>query len=228
MATEMNIFLKACESVDHIRRAKRSLTTMPVASASTRRCLQEWMDAHKSHYGNDHLKPKSHWAFDVCDHLESDPMVIDAFVIERLHLRVKAEAEFIKRLENYESSVLARVVNAQVESSQKEAGCGLIGRTAPLPGAPDAIVADRMEVFGAHFSVGDFIARGDQIAQVQACADENGELFVIADAWHKEASDDVRQSWRSAGARCVWPASELHEVISWKLLANGCVIVIDC
>ena len=43
---------------------------------------------HIAAYGVDKLKPKHHWMFDVAEMLQHTEAVLDAFIIERLHLRV--------------------------------------------------------------------------------------------------------------------------------------------
>ena len=41
-------------------------------------------------YGEGWMKPKHHWQMDVPRHTQRDGLVLDAFVIERTHLAVKA------------------------------------------------------------------------------------------------------------------------------------------
>ena len=85
-----------------------------------------------------------------------DSWVFDAFVIERLHLRVRSIAENVKRLDEFETSVLSGVVNSHSRRAQESsASCGLIGRSATLPGEPNVFLSEHMELSGKIISVGD-------------------------------------------------------------------------
>ena len=51
-------------------------------------------------YGREHVKPKTHWVFDIADQLEEHAwlgILFDAFTIERFHVRVKRTAVDVKR-----------------------------------------------------------------------------------------------------------------------------------
>ena len=75
-------------------------------------------------------------------------MVLDAFVIERVHLRVKAAADNIRNTRTFELSTLAGVLNNQISTWSTAMPNGLRGRTAPVPGPIAALVADRLEIGG--------------------------------------------------------------------------------
>ena len=52
--------------------------------------VSDHMRKHLAAYGDANIKPKHHWMFDVAEQLATHPCVLDAFITERLHLRVKA------------------------------------------------------------------------------------------------------------------------------------------
>ena len=220
-------YLKASSCVDIITKAKRRQMPMRPASVALRNCLQEWMASHKEAFGTGGVKPKGHWAFDIADQLAQDPAVIDSFVVERLHLRVRAAAEHVRRLEGYEQSVLSRVLNEQARVLQSHTTKGLVGRTAPFPGLRSATVSDCLEFFGMHAHVGDFVQRGEDVAKVLACAEEGDELFLVVELHLMVRSCSTRSStWQSRGLRSVWPATEVTEVVAWKDLGEGKTLVI--
>ena len=95
----------------------------------------------------------------MADHLADDPAVVDSFVVERLHLRVRAAAEHVKKLDGYERTVLSRVLNEQVRALQTATTRGLVGRRAPFPGLPSAMVSDKLEVDG--FMLGSMTLSGE-------------------------------------------------------------------
>ena len=228
LATPLRQYLKVSNCVDIILRAKRQQMTTVEASTALRECLQEWLVTHKAAFGSHGVRPKSHWAFDVAEQLAIDSVVVDTFVIERLHLRVRAAAEHIKKLESYETSVLSRVVNEQFRALQEGfGGHRVLGRHAPFPGIPAAKVADTLEFDGVHVSVGDIVRRGQDIAKVVACAEEDGALFAVVDLQVVAHTCSPRSStWTPRGARSVWSAGDIAEVVAWKDLDEGRTLVI--
>ena len=163
----------------------------------------------------------------MADQLATDPVVVDSFVVERLHLRVRAAAEHVKKLEGYERTVLSRVLNDQARALQIVATRGLIGVRAPFPGLPSATVSDRMEVDGVHVAVGDFVRRGQDIAKAVACAEEGGVLFVVVDLQVVAHTCSPRSStYTLTGDRSVWPASDISEVVAWKDMGQGQTLVL--
>ena len=220
-------YLKASACVDIITKAKRRQMPMKIASVALRQGLQEWLASHKEAFGTGGVKPKAHWAFDIADQLALDPAVIDSFVVERLHLRVRAASEHIRFLEGYEQSVLSRVLNEQARVLKCQTTKGLVGRTAPFPGLPSATVSDNLEVLGFHAHVGDFVKRGEDVAKVLACAEEGHELFLVVELHFVVCSCSARSStWRSQALRSVWPAIEVAEVVAWKDLGEGKTLLI--
>ena len=228
LAAPLQQYLKVSKCIDLILKAKRQQMTTVEASTALRECLQDWLATHKAAFGTQFVKPKSHWAFDVADQLAIDSVVVDTFVIERLHLRVRAAAEHCKKLNSYETSVLARVVNEQVRAlHQGFGGPRVLGRHAPFPGMPAANVADTLELDGVHVSVGDMVRRGQDVAKVVACAEEDGALFAVVDLQVVAHTCSPRSStWTPRGVRSVWPAGDIAEVIAWKDLGEGRTLVV--
>ena len=168
-------------AVDLLLLAKRRATPIDQAAIDLREAVARHLREHQTLYGPDSVKPKNHWAFDVCDQLEQDPVVYDSFIIERLHLRVKAVAEHCKRLEDYETSVLSGVVNDHSRKCQGAtfAHC-MLGKSCPFHGLESADVSDTMELRGVRATVGDFVFHGNNEAGcVVACACEDGLLFLV-------------------------------------------------
>ena len=54
--------------------------------------------------------------FDVADQWKTHSIVIDAFVVERLHLRVKHVAEHVRNTSTFERSCLASLINLHIAS----------------------------------------------------------------------------------------------------------------
>ena len=106
-------FEAACRVLDVLLVAKRGVASARHASDHLMAACREHLRLHKAAYGTGCLKPKHHWLLDVPPQLERDDLVIDAFVVERNHLIVKAVAENIKHLATFERSVLSGILNVQ-------------------------------------------------------------------------------------------------------------------
>ena len=192
---------------------------MAEAGALVRTCLQKHMVVHKQEYGEDRVKPKHHWALDIADLLMRDRWMFDAFVIERLHLRVRATAENVKNLATYSSSVLSGMVNYHSHIAQRSLpGCGLVGKTISPDNRSSVLLSDHMDVGGKTFSVGDFACRGEELGCVVACCVEALNLFAIVDLWRKVAQISQHSSrWESTTPqRAVWRAVDMLECVAWE------------
>ena len=202
---------------------------MSVAGRELRAQLSEWLRSHKAIYGDAHIRPKHHWAFDVCDQLEADPMVIDAFTLERLHLRIRCQADRCCTLHNYEDTVLAGVTNVQSARAEVAADAiALVGKVERFPGMPSVSVSDAACCNGSAFKVGSYVCRGGHsVGHLVACACEAGLLFLIVD----EMIDDGKVTEScvrcfEGGSRVVWRAAEVTPALAWKRHPDGRVLVI--
>ena len=150
-------FRASCHVIDVIMLAKQGRIPMQQASSTLRAALADQLTKHVAAYTDSHVKPKHHYMFDVADQWERQGEVVDAFVVERLHLRVKAVAEPIRNTSSFERSCLASLINTHCRVLHEEHfGNGLVGRSAPLVGTP-ADVADCMRVHDMQLTVGDLV-----------------------------------------------------------------------
>ena len=157
IALQKQSYAAVCKIIDVVLLAKQGRIPLAQASGLLRRSLVDHLTKHKSAYGVEHIKPKHHYMFDVASQWERHAEVVDAFVIERLHLRVKAVAEPVRNTSCFERSCLASLINSHCRLLQEEKfGDGLIGRSAVLDGT-SADIADCMRVQGMQLSVGDIV-----------------------------------------------------------------------
>jgi len=183
---------------------------------------------HQIAYGSVYIKPKHHWMMDIPAQLVRDQCVLDAFIIERTHLLVKGIADHIDNTRCFERSVLSGVTTRAFEyAAVAEAGDGLVGRCAPLPGFPGVHVADKLSVFNFEVSVDDIILRGTNAGVVVACALEGGRLLVVVDLLVQTV---IRSShttvFRLAGQHEVWSASDVGHCLGWYGQPDGSFVVI--
>jgi hypothetical protein len=92
---ERKSFYAAVAVVDLIMQAKNSLSSASVRAVVGKltTAIQQHLRAHKAAYGEGRIKPKHHWLWDVALQLLRDGLVLDAFVVERNHLSIKAFAQ---------------------------------------------------------------------------------------------------------------------------------------
>ena len=64
--------------------------------------------------GTDHLIPKTFLNHEIAMQFFLLQLIFDAFICERIHLRIKKVAERIQNTTNYEMSVLCRVTRGQI------------------------------------------------------------------------------------------------------------------
>lgn len=106
-------FDAACKVLDLILIAKRGLASPRAAAGPLLEACRAHLQLHKAAYGSWFIKPKHHWLLDIPPQMHRDNLIIDAFVIERNHLVVKAVAENVRNTSTFERSVLAGMLNAQ-------------------------------------------------------------------------------------------------------------------
>jgi len=146
---ELASFDAACHCIDALQVAKRGVWASDVAVQRLERASAQFLQLHKAAYGTTHMRPKHHWIMDIPAQLRRDGCVLDMFIIERLHLQVKAIAENVRNTIVFERSVLAGVSNLQAQRLATSFGdCGLEGREIRWPGARGVLVAERLSYLG--------------------------------------------------------------------------------
>ena len=97
-------FLAGCKVVDLLRLPKLHQLEVAEAEAMLTDAISDFMEKHKAAHGIEHIKPKHHWVLGVAISAFRHGMVIDMWIIERLHLRVKPEAELVRNTASFERS----------------------------------------------------------------------------------------------------------------------------
>ena len=225
LAREIESFQAACHTMDTIVAAKKEIVPAREAAGQLRRALSNWMREHKRCYGENHIIPKHHWMYDICDQLEVDDYVFDQLVVERLHLTVKSHAERCDNMRIFERSVLKGTFIEQLGNLQDlRPDCYLKGKqTMGLVGFPDAKLAKSMDALGMHISVEDVVLHQgmDSLPNhgvVLACVEENDTLYAIVDdmRYHGRLSRHCTY-WEPTGRLRVWPALELEQELRFFL-----------
>ena len=221
IAAKLQSFIAACAVVDILLLAKRRHISTKDASARLFAALRHHGRCHVAAYGNQNLKPKFHWLWDIAELLSKDDYVLDCFVVERLHQRAKSIANNIRNTRCYERSVLAGVL-AVHRNTLRAPGSpvfGLAGHTAPLPNCPEARVGNRLVHQGLHISVGDMVFAGDALGCVASCCMQGGVLYAVVEEMaflgHATKHSSIWQRPKAMSLK-VWCADRLDLAVAWS------------
>ncbi len=83
-------FSAACDCIDLVLLAKRRVASPSAVEPQLQSALAKHLELHKLAHGVRAVKPKHHWQLDMPRQLSRDGLVLDAFIVERIHLQVKA------------------------------------------------------------------------------------------------------------------------------------------
>jgi hypothetical protein len=226
VAGQVASFKALCRVIDIILSAKRGCSNIRDTSAALSTAINRFMDLHKSMYGEEFLVPKHHWLCDLPSQLLRDGLVLDCFVVERMHLQVKRTSENVKNLKFFERATMRGVMNSYFAAAEDSAGDGLRGKTLQCPGTRAAI-AQSMRVWNFEVSVGDIILRGEECGCVVACASEDGELLAIVDVMTtvSQIGGGHAVKARSGASRAVWPANQIEHSVGWRMDGDLMIVV---
>ena len=214
-------FEAVCRVLNLILETKHETVRVAQAVPLLEDAISEHLRLHKLAYGTEHIRPKHHWMFDIPKQVKTDNCVLDAFVVERRHLRVKAAATPVLNTEVYNKSCMSNLLTAALHHLCKDE-CfppdGLIGTMAPLADDAHVVVSDKMRGFSMLVSVGDMVMRGECGGCVVACAMDRGSLFAIVTVC--EPIRNVPGHWRDAGRVEVWDAERLSFCFAWRSVAD--------
>ena len=189
---------------------------MKIASRRLREAYTEHMIRTQDVYGTNHIKPKAHWMFDVCDQLDECDEVIDSYAIERNHIFVKSVAEHITRRDTYETSLLSSVTTLHRQRLAESVDNCLLGRKSELEGCGSITVANCLTCNGLVITVGDFVLRGAVVGEVITAALDAAGLCMLVEVW-EPCGDILPHSKRYSPAckRDRWPAEQVVQSVAW-------------
>ena len=159
LVQHIDSFLAACRSLDLLLAAKRVLGDPSELGQALELQVSHYIALHKAAHGTALIKPKFHWALGIPSQICRNRIVLDAFAIERSHLRVKAVAEHVQNTASFERSVMASLSTVCWTHAETDVfGNCLLGPTAPLPGIHETWIADLMQVWSVEFTIDDMVS----------------------------------------------------------------------
>ena len=228
MAMQVASFNACCDILDIIQRAKQGRCTMAEGSRLLMQAASRHLSMHIACYGTGNVKPKHHWVFDVAEQWLEHACVLDAFLIEKEHLRAKQVADRVDNTSQYEISVLSGILHAQVQSlNDLGPQAELLGNAVPYPGFDNALVSDSVTIDGVHLSVGDFIFSDARAAKIIACIQEDGEFLLVVDTLALVARLSSHSgNYAFNGQRKVWNAAVATQALAWREINAGCWTIV--
>ena len=168
------------------------------------------------------MKPKYHWCYDIAEQLERDQgfqVLLDAFVVERLHLRFRDIGNRIDNQIRYERTLLTRAIIAQKSSlCDARTTFGLLGPTETVfPDVPELVMGARLQHGGKKIDVGDVVfLYGMRPGMVKACVRQNVTLLVIVQLYQLlEKISEHSGTWQLSEDREAWHASDVQLALAW-------------
>ena len=151
-------------------------------------CMENFMTCHGDAYGRLSFKPKHHWSMHLPLQYEEDGMLVDTFVLERKHKMLLSCGHDIGNTTRFERTV---AVNSLIMQATTLGKCKASGLQEPVTQCLTLTLA-----FGAAVQVSSgmragatYIRKGDVVflagvpVDVQACAQQGNDLYVIGEAF---------------------------------------------
>jgi len=185
LGRESSSMLALCAVTDELQAIKRGGGS--VAALTT--AIRDHMTLFGLAHGREAFKPKHHYALHLAAQIQRDEGLLDCFVLERKHQKIKAICQAIDNTRAFERSALPRVIQEQLRelSAPGWAQLGLRGRRLQCPslaasqGASEAEVAPAVIGFGVTASAGDVVvAQQGQMYRVECAACVDGRLCLVA------------------------------------------------
>ena len=208
-------FEASCRVLDLILDAKRCDVASSAAAYELKGAIRDMIRCHIQAYGDQHILPKHHWMLDVPAQIERDGCVLDAFIIERIHLSVKSVANNVRNTSRFERSVLAGVLHVQFRRCQEvHMAYGLRGKVASWQGL---LLAHHLALAGLDVSTGDIVFyQGDSAGIVRSCLLDDRTLAVAVEALASVAAASPHScAWRPTGIVKIWPAASVRPARAW-------------
>ncbi len=156
-------------------------------------------------------------------------MVIDQFVVERLHHASKAAAQQIYNVSTFEKSMMEAGLTKKIADFALHCFyrcCFARGKTSAFPGAPHATTARAVVHDGSQYGIGDVVFSGGECGEVAACCDEHGSLYVVVEVLRRMRQVTPHSAlFTPTKAMKVWRVESLDAAGAWLHDAGSTLVV---
>ena len=225
------VYVAGCKIVDIIKLVKHRRLSTHDAKPLLLTAIGEWFQLHKVKYGTVHVKPKFFWMWAIAERIADEEWLFDMFYIERQHKRVKPHAELVRNLQQFECSVLMRVLDAQICSLQfddfDQLRYSLLNRQVRLAtnGGVVGWMADRCICGGANLSCDDIVMdQHGNAAVILACIlCDDGRLLLKVELMQNAGRSGV--VFAMTHAEALWLARDVYQPTAWRQREDGCFVL---
>ena len=158
--------------------------------------------------------PKSHWLSHVSSYKS---ILVDTFIVERLHRRAKLFSSNVKNTHRFEKTVVEMVFGHQCKADIVDRSfAGPLGH----PGSGQALWKTCV-VEGIPFGVGGFVRFAGEVGQIVGCSEgRDGDVDLLVRQCTPRTCRPLRSSWfnfvavQSVAEK--WDASDCESAVAWK------------
>ena len=181
---ELRSFLCMCDIVKQVQRMKRQCPVLESEVVRLKLLQKSHLQAFIACYGEQQVRPKHHYSLHIGDQCLEHGMMIDCFVLERKHKRIKHIANHINKSSTYETSVMAVVWNASLCSASQLAE-HFVGRStvsqelAAILGAQEVLIGAQMMHNRISICCNDVLVSDTDAIEVCACIQLNGNFCLL-------------------------------------------------
>ena len=157
-----------------------------------------------------------HWLWDIADQLGLHCIVLDALVIERIHLHVKKVAAHVTNTSMFERSVLSATVTDHFDRLRTlHIGSGLQGPRAML--SEGVAIAKAASVQTLLIKTDDVVFRPGSLGVVAACLEAGETLAILVDVFSdvRELSAHSVKANKRILRREIWTATDVQLALAW-------------
>ncbi len=231
LTAEIDAFRAQCRVVDHIMTLKKGLADQACAEevlAELRAAVEVSLRLHIATYGTEMVRPKHHRMHHIPTQIARDKWVVDAFVMERLHLVVKESFAYLRNHADVEASLLRGSMLRQIERLKEKHFYGLLGRQVPLRGFPGCLAAKEMHYSGMTIAARDVVLRDGAAGRVIACAAEQSNMFVLVQVWASTAAITPHsQRWRTTDVVQAWRVENITQAVAWYSEGDDFIVLTE-
>ena len=223
------VYIAACDVIDVLRKVKHRCLSTQEAKPRMVASISKFMHLHKVLYGTVNIRPKFAWLLAIAFGLADCEWLFDMWCIERQHRRVKVQAELVKNTTCFASSVLLRVLDAQVANLQGVDlhRCSLTRkRQVRVEGA---LMADACSFDGVQMAVDDIVTdrRHGNVMVIRGC--------ILCDDHRLLLRVNMMTSVQRMGRTCWTPtrreeyrlAKDVYLPIAWRFVDADYIVIID-
>ena len=154
-----------CDVADSLQAAKRQhYSDQAVMAQRLKDLVDRYLAVRMAVYGKNDVKPKHHMMLHISEQFREDGVVLDCWVLERMHLLIKRFSDVQINTAQYEKSVIIRAVVDRTRMLQsKNTSDRLLGSSSPSAELKTNVGRHLALSTGQEFHCEDFVFSGEDL-----------------------------------------------------------------